>query len=182
MHHHMEPEMEQESKSESLNSETSGNATTSAEPSLEQKLADAEARIAALQNEVLYARADTENLRRRSQEDVASAHKYAVSKLAGELLPVKDSLEMALADNSGNIDNLKMGVDMTLKQLVAAFDKVQLKEINPIGEKLDPHKHQAISMIEADAEPNTVINVMQKGYLLAERVLRPAMVVVAKSK
>ena len=99
---------------------------------------------------------------------------------ATELLPVRDSLEMALADTSGQFDTLKNGVELTLKQLVAAFEKVQLAEINPMGEKLDPHKHQAISVVEAEAEANTVVAVMQKGYALADRVLRPAMVMVAK--
>ena len=89
---------------------------------------------------------------------------------------------MALLDQSGQFDTLKHGVDLTLKQLISAFEKFQLSEINPVGEKLDPHKHQAISMIEADADANTVVNVMQKGYQIAERVLRPAMVVVAKGK
>ena len=98
------------------------------------------------------------------------------------MLPVKDSLEMALLDQSGQFDTLKHGVDLTLKQLISAFEKFQLSEINPVGEKLDPHKHQAISMIESDADANTVVNVMQKGYQIAERVLRPAMVVVAKGK
>ena len=94
---------------------------------------------------------------------------------------MKDSLELALADQSGQFDALKNGVDLTLKQLASAFEKFQLLEINPQGEKLDPHKHQAISMVDAaGAEANTVVHVMQKGYQIAERVLRPAMVVVAK--
>ena len=117
----------------------------------------------------------------RAAEDLQAAHKFAVQKFAAELLPVKDSLELALADQSGQFDALKNGVDLTLKQLASAFEKFQLLEINPQGEKLDPHKHQAISMVDAaGAEANTVVHVMQKGYQIAERVLRPAMVVVAK--
>ncbi len=88
---------------------------------------------------------------------------------------------MALKDTS-SIESIQAGVDLTLKQLVSAFEKFQLSEINPVGEKLDPHKHQAISVVPADAEPNTVVSVMQKGYQLADRVIRPAMVVVAKAK
>lgn len=150
---------------------------------------DASARIAELETQLteakdqfLRARAEQENQRRRAVEDLQAANKYAVQKFAAEMLPVKDSLEMALLDQSGQFDTLKHGVDLTLKQLISAFEKFQLSEINPVGEKLDPHKHQAISMIEADADANTVVNVMQKGYQIAERVLRPAMVVVAKGK
>lgn len=139
------------------------------------------ARIAELEDAFLRAKAESDNQRRRAQEDIAKTHKYAIEKLARELLPVKDSLEMALLDNS-SIENIKAGVDLTLKQLNSAFEKAQLTEINPVGQKLDPHQHQAISMIEADAEANTVVQVMQKGYLLADRVVRPAMVVVSKGK
>lgn len=152
------------------------------QPTLEQQLAAEQAKVAELQAQLMYAKAEAENIRRRGQEEVANAHKYAINKFAVELLAVKDSLEMALLDQTGNFEGLKMGVDMTLKQLVAAFDKVMLKEVNPMGDKLDPHKHQAIGMIEHEAEANTVVNVMQKGYVMAERVLRPAMVVVSKGK
>lgn len=138
-------------------------------------------RIAELEDAFLRAKAESDNQRRRAQEDVAKTHKFAIEKLARELIPVKDSLEMALLDNS-SIENIKAGVDLTLKQLTAAFEKSQLTEINPLGLKLDPHQHQAISMIESDAEANTVVQVMQKGYLLADRVVRPAMVVVSKGK
>ncbi|QDQ26141.1 nucleotide exchange factor GrpE [Chitinimonas arctica] len=150
--------------------------------SLEAQVVALEAKLAELQSGLLYAKAEGENIRRRAQDDVAAAHKYAVAKFAGELLVVKDCLEMALKDNS-SVENIKMGVDMTLRNLTGAFDKFQIKEIDPApGEKLDPHKHQAMSAVEAEAEPNSVVSVMQKGYLLAERVLRPAMVVVAKAK
>lgn len=144
-------------------------------------IAGLKARIAELEDAFLRSKAESDNLRRRAQEDLAKTHKFAVEKFASELLPVKDSLEMALLDNS-SVENIKAGVDLTLKQLIAAFEKVQLTEINPLGQKLDPHLHQAISMIPADAEPNTVVQVMQKGYLLAGRVLRPAMVAVAASR
>lgn len=148
--------------------------------SLEAQVAALEAKVAELQSAVLYGKAEAENIRRRAQDDVAAAHKYAVGKFAGELLIVKDCLEMALKDNS-SIDNIKMGVEMTLRNLVGAFEKFQIKDIEPkAGDKLDPHKHQAMSTMEAEQEPNTVVSVMQKGYAIADRVLRPAMVVVAK--
>jgi molecular chaperone GrpE len=146
------------------------------------RIAELEQEVAELKDNFLRARADADNLRRRAAEDVQNARKFAINKFAGELLSVKDSLEMALADQSGQFDTLKFGVDLTLKQLASAFDKVEISEVNPLGEKLDPHKHQAISAEESDAEPNTVIRVMQKGYTVADRVLRPAMVVVAKAK
>ncbi|WP_269530989.1 nucleotide exchange factor GrpE [Chitinimonas sp. BJYL2] len=150
--------------------------------SLEAQVAALEAKVAELQSALLYGKAEAENIRRRAQDDVAAAHKYAVGKFAGELLIVKDCLEMALKDNS-SIENIKMGVDMTLRNLVTAFEKFQIKDIEPqAGEKLDPHKHQAMSTVESEQEANTVVSVMQKGYTLADRVLRPAMVIVAKAK
>ena len=130
----------------------------------------------------LRAKAETENVRRRAQEDIAKAAKFAVEKFAGELLAVKDSLEAALATETPSVESLKSGSELTLKQLVAAFEKSNLREINPLGEKFDPNVHQAISMLESDQEPNTVVTVLQKGYLLADRVLRPALVIVAKAK
>jgi len=103
-------------------------------------------------------------------------------KFASAMLPVKDSLEAALATENQTVEKLREGVELTLKQLVSAFEGASLAEENPIGQKFDPNKHQAISMIEADAEANTVVNVLQKGYLLNERVIRPAMVMVSKGK
>ena len=147
-----------------------------------ERLVQLEAELADVKEQFLRAKAETENQRRRAAEDVAKAQKFAIERFASELVSVKDSLEMALLDQSGKFDNLKLGVDLTLKQLLAAFEKSQISEINPMGDKLDPHRHQAISTEESDAEPNTVVRVMQKGYLLADRVLRPAMVVVAKAR
>ncbi len=154
-------------------------------PSLEELLRQAELASAEHHDAWLRAKAETENVRRRALEDVARASKFAVEKFAGELLAVKDSLEAALANENQNAANLKAGVELTLKQLAAAFEKSSLTEINPQGEKFDPHKHQAISQIEApDAttEANTVLSVLQKGYALHDRVIRPALVVVAKAK
>jgi len=128
----------------------------------------------------LRARAEADNIRKRTQIELANAYKYAIESIATELLPVKDSLEATLAADSAVLEALRSGVDLTLKQLNAVFERVNLKEINPIGEKFDPHQHQAISMLPSEEEPNTVINVLQKGYKLHDRVIRPALVTVAK--
>jgi molecular chaperone GrpE len=151
-------------------------------PSLEEMIRQAELKAEEHHDAWLRAKAETENVRRRAQDDIAKASKFAVERFAGELLAVKDSLEAALAAESPSVDSLKAGSELTLKQLVAAFEKSNLTEINPLGEKFDPHFHQAISMVDADQEPNTVVSVLQKGYLLSDRVLRPALVMVAKAK
>ena len=129
-----------------------------------------------------FAVAEGENIRRRAQEDIAKAGKFAVERFAGELLAVKDSLEAALASETQTAEALKSGVELTLRQLISAFEKSNLNEINPLGEKFDPHKHQAISQLESEGEPNHVLNVLQKGYALHDRVIRPALVVVSKAK
>jgi molecular chaperone GrpE len=151
-------------------------------PSLEDLLKAAELKAAEHHDAWLRAKAEGENIRRRAQDDIAKAGKYAVEKFSGELLAVKDSLEAALANENQSAENLKAGVELTLRQLVAAFEKSNLAEINPLGQKFDPHQHQAISQIEAEGEPNTVITVLQKGYALHGRVIRPALVVVSKPK
>ena len=151
-------------------------------PSLEETLRLAELNAEEHHDAWLRAKAETENVRRRAQEDIAKAAKFAVERFAGELLAVKDSLEAALTVEAPSVESMKSGTELTLKQLVSAFEKSGLTEINPAGEKFDPHRHQAISMVEAEQEPNTVVTVLQKGYLLADRVLRPALVMVAKAK
>ncbi len=151
-------------------------------PSLEEMLKAAELQAAEHHDAWLRAKAETDNIRRRAQEDVAKAHKFAVEGFASELLAVKDSLEAALAADLSNSANLKSGVELTLKQLTGVFGKFNLVEINPLGEAFDPHQHQAMSMVEADEPANTVVSVLQKGYLLSERVIRPALVMVAKPK
>lgn len=151
-------------------------------PSLEETLRLAELNAEEHHDAWLRAKAETENVRRRAQEDIAKASKFAVERFAGELLAVKDSLEAALATEGSSVEAMKSGTELTLKQLVSAFEKSGLSEINPVGEKFDPHRHQAISLVEADQDPNTVVTVLQKGYLLADRVLRPALVMVAKAK
>lgn len=151
-------------------------------PSLEEALRQAELKAEEHHDAWLRAKAETENVRRRAQEDIVKAGKFAAEKFASAMLPVKDSLEAALATENQTVEKLREGVELTLKQLVSAFEGASLAEENPIGQKFDPNKHQAISMIEADAEANTVVNVLQKGYLLNERVIRPAMVMVSKGK
>ncbi len=151
-------------------------------PGLEELLKAAELQAAEHHDAWLRAKAETENIRRRAQDDVARAHKFAVEGFASELLAVKDSLEAALAADDSNAESLKSGVELTLKQLSGVFGKFNLTEINPMGEAFDPHRHQAMSMVEADQPANTVVGVLQKGYLLNDRVIRPALVMVAKPK
>jgi molecular chaperone GrpE len=160
-------------------------ATPEVMPSLEELLKAAELKAEEHHDAWLRAKAETENIRRRAQDDVTKAHKFASEKFAGELLAVKDSLEAAIAASANDQQDaaaLKAGVELTLKQLVAAFEKSAVKELNPLGEKFDPHFHQAIAMVDAEQEANTVVTVLQKGYALHERVLRPALVTVAKPK
>ena len=135
-----------------------------------------------LKNQVLYAKAEAENIRRRSYEEADKTRKFAIEGFSQELLSVKDSLEASLV--SDNVDNkiLIDGVELTLKQLNAVFEKFNIVEINPIGEKFDPNEHQAMSMVESkEQESNTVLSVLQKGYKLNDRVIRPAMVSVVKN-
>ena len=130
----------------------------------------------------LRAKAEADNVRKRAQTDIANAHKYALEGFTAELLAVRDSLESALASDGADTQALRSGVELTLKQLTYAFEKFSIKEINPLGDKFDPHKHQGIGVVEADAEPNTVVSVLQKGYSLNDRVVRPALVTIAKSR
>lgn len=155
--------------------------TSGAAPSLEECLQQAEQKAQEHHDAWLRAKAETENVRKRAQADIANAHKYATENFASALLPVKDSLEAAMSVENTTVDSLKSGVELTLKQLLAVFEKSNLREVNPVGEKFDPHRHQAISMLASDKEPNTVINVLQKGYLLHDRVIRPALVIVSKA-
>jgi len=151
-------------------------------PSMEELLKKAELAAQEHHDAWLRAKADAENIRKRAQTDIASAHKYAIDNFATALLPVKDSLEAALATGNATLENMKSGVELTLKQLASVFEKFKVIEIDPVGQKFDPHQHQAINAVESDAEPNSVLQVFQKGYALNERVVRPAMVSVAKAK
>jgi molecular chaperone GrpE len=150
--------------------------------SLEELLKKAELAAEEHRDAWLRAKAEADNIRKRAQLDIANAHKYGIEGFASELLTVKDSLEAALAINNATTDNIKSGVELTLKQLSSVFERFNLAEINPAGQKFDPHRHQAINTVESDAEPNTVIQVFQKGYLLNDRVIRPALVAVSKPK
>ena len=151
-------------------------------PGPEELLRRAELLAAEHHDAWLRAKAETENVRRRSQDEVLKAHKFASEKFVTDVLAVKDSLEAALASDNQSAENLRAGVELTLRQLVAVFEKAKVSEISPLGEKFDPHKHQAISQIVAPGvEPNQVVQVLQKGYSLHERVVRPAMVIVAKA-
>ncbi|GAB1720845.1 MAG: GrpE protein [Nitrosospira sp.] len=149
-------------------------------PSLEQLLKKAELDAQEHHDAWLRAKAEAENARKRAQIDIASAHKYAIENFANELLAVMDSLDAALAVENATVENFKSGMELTLKQLTTAFNKFNLKVINPQGEKFDPHQHQAIGMANSDLPPNTVVHVMQKGYVLNDRVIRPALVMVSK--
>ncbi len=152
-------------------------------PTLEQQLQEALAKAAELQDAFIRAKAESENIRRRAQEDISKAHKFAIESFAEAMVPVRDSLEMALKVETPSLDSLKEGVEMTLKQLTSAFEKNRLLEVMPaVGDKLDPNKHQAVALVPSDQEANTVVSVMQKGYTIAERLLRPAIVTVAQAK
>ena len=151
-------------------------------PSLEEMLQEAERKAQEHYDAWMYAKAEGENIRRRAAEDVSKAQKFAVERFSGEMLAVMDSLQAGLAVQTENVESFKSGMELTLKQLSSVFDKFNIKEVNPVGEKLDPHKHQAIGAVESDQEANTVVSVMQKGYTLNDRVLRPALVMVAKAK
>ena len=148
---------------------------------LEALLAAATAEAAKAREEWLRARAETDNVRRRSQEDVAKAHRFGLEGFAAALLGVKDSLDAALTVENTSIESFKEGVELTARQLDNAFEKFAIRQIVPQGERFDPHRHQAISQVDSPEEPGTVVQVLQKGYLIHDRVLRPALVVVAKA-
>jgi len=151
-------------------------------PSVEEMLQLAERKAQEHYDAWMYAKAESENIRRRAQEDLSKAKKLAVEHFSNEMLMVKDSLEAGLTVETATVESFKSGMELTLKQLAAVFNKFNIKEINPLGEKFDAHWHQAISMVDSEQEANTVVSVMQKGYQLHDRVLRPALVMVAKAK
>ncbi|HEX5362908.1 MAG TPA: nucleotide exchange factor GrpE [Gallionella sp.] len=174
------PQIEQQQVAEGVEAAAEG--TTETMPSLEEMLQAAERKAQEHYDAWMYAKAEGENIRRRAADDVSKAQKFAVERFSGEMLAVMDSLQAGLAVQTENVESFKSGMELTLKQLSSVFEKFHISEINPMGEKLDPHKHQAIGMLESDEPANTVVSVMQKGYSLNERVLRPAMVMVAKAK
>ncbi|MCS6786301.1 MAG: nucleotide exchange factor GrpE [Thiobacillaceae bacterium] len=150
-------------------------------PSLEELLRQAEQKAQERHDAWLRAMAEVENTRRRAAEEAERARKFALEGFARELLAVKDSLEAALAVGEGaSVERLKEGVELTLKQLASVFEKHHITEVNPVGQRFDPNVHQAIATVPGTGEPNTVASVLQKGYLLHERVLRPALVTVCQ--
>ena len=150
------------------------------------RIAELEAKNAELADAYLRAKADAENTRRRAEDEIAKSRKFAVESFAESLLPVKDSLEAAVATHAagqGSPEQMLEGVHATLRQLSSALERNKVMEIAPpAGTKFDPHQHQAISVVPAEQEANTVVGVLQKGYLIAERVLRPALVTVTAPK
>jgi molecular chaperone GrpE len=151
-------------------------------PSLEQLLRKAELDASEHHDAWLRAKAEAENIRKRAQLDIASAHKYAIENFSTELLAVMDSLDAALAVENATVENFKNGMELTRKQLASVFEKFNIKLVNPVHEKFDPHLHQAMCTVESDAAPNTVVQVMQTGYILNDRVIRPALVSVSKPR
>jgi molecular chaperone GrpE len=150
---------------------------------LAAQLAEVQAKNAELADLYLRAQADVQNARRRADEEIAKSRKFAVEGFAESLLPVIDSLEAGLAIPNASIEQIREGCEATLRQLKSALERNKVVEVNPaVAAKFDPAQHQAISMVPADQEANTVVSVLQKGYLIAERVLRPALVTVAAPK
>lgn len=150
---------------------------------LSAQLAELQAKHAEVSDAYLRAKAEAENTRRRAEDEMAKARKFAIEGFAESLVPVKDSLEAAIAIPDASNEQLLEGVHATLRQLAQALERNKVIEVNPApGAKFDPHQHQAISMVPAEQEANTVVTVLQKGYLIAERVLRPALVTVAAPK
>jgi len=156
---------------------------TEAARSLDELLAEAQAKLDEQRDAWLRALADAENARKRAQADIAQARKYAAERIVEDLLPVMDSLEAALGAAGASPDALQAGVELTQRQLLQAFERAGVAEVNPgAGQRFDPHRHQAMAAVAADQEPNTVLAVLQKGYTLHDRVVRPALVTVAKAK
>ena len=167
---------------EQVDAHDQGQETESVDPlqRLQLELEAAQAQVAEQKDQVLRAHAEMENVRRRAQDEVSKARKFGIESFAESLVPVKDSLEAALAQTEQSVEDLRAGIEATLKQLVSAFDRNHLKDIAPAaGDKFDPHQHQAIATIPSDQPANTVVANLQKGYLIADRVLRPALVTVA---
>ncbi len=190
MYSKMETGMEQKPHDEldSSNNNTTGVETNtdnnvSELDALQQALTEAENQVKEKNEAWLRALAESENIRKRAAQDLASAKKFALESFASELLAVMDSLDAALAVTEASLDSYRNGVELTARQLKTAFEKFNLTEINPVNEKFDPNRHQAIAALENDeVAPNTVLSVMQKGFALHERILRPALVTVSKAK
>ncbi len=152
------------------------------QPNLEYLLKEAEIKAAEHHDAWMRAKAEADNIRKRAQLDVANAHKFAIENFSTALLTVMDSLDAALAVENASLENYKSGVELTQKQLISAFEKFGITMIDPKGEKFDPHQHQAMCTVDSDLAPNTVVQVMQKGYKLHDRIMRPALVSVSKAQ
>ena len=150
--------------------------------SLQARLLAADQKTQELNDAWLRAKAETENVRRRAEDEAAKVAKFAIEDLAKALLPVKDSLEAALATPNATAEQIRAGVEVTLKQLSQVLEREKVREISPLGERFDPHLHQAIAAVPAEGDPNRVLEVLQKGYALHDRVVRPALVTVSKPK
>ncbi|MFV9473846.1 nucleotide exchange factor GrpE [Advenella sp. RU8] len=175
------PEVEQQTDA---NQEDTLEETVLMEENLAEKYSELEAKVSQYHDELLRARAEMENIRRRAQDDVVKARKFSTESFAESLVPVKDSLEAALAIENQTLEALKEGVESTLRQLNQAFERNHLKEVAPaVGDKFDPNLHQAISSVPSEeVEANCVLQSLQKGYTIADRVLRPALVMVSAGK
>ena len=169
---------------QATNEPEADNEVTASDEHLQQQLAEAEAKAKEHWDQLLRVKAEQENLRRRHEREVENAHKYALERFVQELLPVIDSLEMgaeAAASEGATLEKVQEGTELTLKMLLATIEKFGIKAVHPEGEAFNPEFHQAMSMLESpEHAANTVMNVMQKGYTLNERLIRPAMVVVSK--
>jgi len=163
--------------------EVDSSSSASQESSVEQQVSQLTQLLNDSKDAFLRAKAEAENTRRRAVEDVAKAHKFAIESFAEYLLPVMDSMYAAMEHHNEDITKLKEGVELTLKQMKGALEKGKIVEIHPeIGSKFDPHHHQAIATVASDQDSNTIVTVLQKGYLIADRVLRPALVTVSQPK
>lgn len=164
-------------------SQTEGDTSDLDLASLQQRLTELEAKNAELADSFLRAKAEAQNTRRRADEEMAKARKFALEGFAESLLPVKDSLEAAIAVETADPQQMLEGVHATLRQFTSVLERNKIVEINPeVTSRFDPHQHQAITVVPSDQEANTVVAVLQKGYLIADRVLRPALVTVAGPK
>lgn len=161
--------------------ESLGGETEESAADLGAMVSELQGEVSRMHDELLRAHAEVENIRRRSLEEVAKARKFSLESFAESLIPVRDSLEAALAHEQQSVDSYKEGVEITLRQLIQAFERNSLKEVAPaVGDAFDPNVHQAISSIsDPNHAANTIVQVLQKGYCLSERVVRPALVVVA---
>jgi molecular chaperone GrpE len=177
------PDFHQNESPTAAHTEGTGDKGSPQPLSPEQRIEDIEARLANMSDAYLRAKAEGENIRRRSEEEASKARKFAIEGFAESLLPVRDSLEAALALPNATNEQLLEGVQATLRQLAQALERNKVLPIEPpAGTRFDPHQHQAISVVPAEHDANTVVSVLQKGYLIAERVLRPALVTVAAPK